>query len=75
MGSTSGTFSISYMLNSGNRVVTRYFNQYFSNVKILFADSLTAEQTTYSTEQISIFLKLLFGHFMGNPVLTLFEVL
>ena len=69
------TCSISYMLNNRNRVINPYFSQYLSNVKSLFADNLRAEKTTFSSEKISFSLKLLSGHFWGNPVLRLFEVL
>ena len=58
------TFSISYMLNSRNRVFNRYFiNQYLPSVNQFFADSLRADSTTFSMEKISLSFKLLPGHF------------
>ena len=43
-----------------------FFYQYLSNVKSLFADNWRAEQTIFSTEQISFSLKLLSGYFYGK---------
>ena len=47
------------------------FNQYLSKVKSIFADSLRAEQITFSTGKISYFY---LAFFMDNPALRLFEV-
>ena len=60
------TFSISYILNSSNRVFNPYFNQYLSNVKSPFAGDSRAERNTFSAEKISLSLKLLAGHFYGH---------
>ena len=64
------------MLNNRNREFsTNIFNQHFSNVNSLFADSLRVEQTTLSMVKISSTLKRLSCHVMGNPALRMFKVL
>ena len=50
--------------------MTLLFNQYLSNQKSLFVKNSRTESTIFSFS-----LKLLSGHFMGNPSLRMSEVL
>ena len=58
-------FSLCKMANT--EFSTHIFNRYLSNEQSPFGNNSRAESTIFCMERISYSLKLLSGHFMGNP--------
>ena len=54
------------------RLLTHIFNRYLYNEKTFFADNSRAEATIIAMKNISYILKLLSGHFYGQPFIKTF---